>query len=171
MSDAWADMAAARSRPQPAEGLDRPSLVYVLGRVDHGIRREMRKRLVPWQLGVPEYTALSVLRARPGLSNAQLARRSLVAPQSMIEILARLETRGLVRRRADPHHALVRRAELTVHGRATLEAAEPSIAALQEQLLADVAPTDRDVVLRGLLSAMEKLSGGSQKSGAAGSPT
>ena len=36
------------------------------------------------------YTALSVLRAQDGLSNAQLARRSLVTPQSMSEVLALL---------------------------------------------------------------------------------
>jgi len=56
------------------------SLAYVIGRVDHGIRREMRRRLTDHGLSVQQYTALSVLRSRPGLSNAQLARRSLVTP-------------------------------------------------------------------------------------------
>jgi hypothetical protein len=51
-----------------------------------------------------------VLRARPGLSNAQLARRSLVAPQS---ILAKLERRGLVGREVDPGHGRILRATPT----------------------------------------------------------
>jgi DNA-binding MarR family transcriptional regulator len=83
------------------------SLIYIVGRVNQGVRREMRARLAPLNLSVQEYTALSVLRARPGLSNAQLARRSLVTPQSMIEILAKLERRGLVKRAVDPEHARI----------------------------------------------------------------
>ena len=41
-----------------------------------------------------EVHALSILRDRPGLSNAQLARRSYVTPQSMNEVLAALEAEG-----------------------------------------------------------------------------
>ncbi|MGH2881467.1 MAG: MarR family transcriptional regulator, partial [Solirubrobacteraceae bacterium] len=67
------------------------SLIYMIGRVDRGIRREMRARLAAWELTVAEYTTLSVLEASPRLSNAQLARLALVTPQSMIEILGGLE--------------------------------------------------------------------------------
>jgi len=58
----------------------RPTLVYVVGRVNQGVRRELRKALSPWRLTVPELTTLSVLRTRPGLSNAQLSRRALTTP-------------------------------------------------------------------------------------------
>ena len=70
-------------------------LIYIVGRVDQGIRQEMRLRLAEWDLSVPEFTALAVLKRRPGLSNAQLARRvRWVRPQSMNEILVKLEDRG-----------------------------------------------------------------------------
>src|SRR6478672_559429 len=137
-----------------------PSFIYVVGRAEHGIRREMRNRLAQCGLSVQEYTALSVLGARPGLSNAQLARRSLVTPQSMIEILARLESRGLLARQVDPRHARILRATLTVKGRELLNAADPAVAAVQEQMLADVPEGDRKVVLDGMLSAMNRLSTG-----------
>ena len=45
-------------------------------------------------LSLNQYTTLSVLDQRGGLSNAQLARRSLVSPQSMNEVLLALEQRG-----------------------------------------------------------------------------
>jgi DNA-binding MarR family transcriptional regulator len=134
------------------------SLIYVVGRVNQGIRREMRARLAEWELSVQEYTSLSVLGARPGLSNAQLARRALVTPQSMIEILSKLESRGLVARADDPDHGSIRRATLTAGGRDLLAAADPAILSIQEQLLADVPPRQREIVLQGMLSAMEKLS-------------
>ena len=135
-------------------------MIYVVGRVNQGIRREMRTRLAEIGLSVQEYTALSVLGARPGLSNAQLARRSLVTPQSMIEILGRLEGRSLVVRQVDPRHARILRATLTAKGRELLEIADPAVAAVQEQMLADVPERDRKVVLEGMLSAMNRLSNG-----------
>lgn len=148
---------SAASADRPDED---PTLVYVIGRVDQGIRREMRRRLAPWALSVPGYTTLSVLRSRPGLSNAQLSRRALITPQSMIEVLAKLEARGLVRRTVDPTHGRILRAELTPAGVRTLREARPRIQALQEELLADVPARQRAMVLEGLLSAMGKLSAG-----------
>ncbi len=146
--------------PGPTRESRTPSLIYVVGRVNQGIRREMRTRLAEIGLSVQEYTALSVLSARPGLSNAQLARRSLVTPQSMIEILARLESRGLLARQVDPRHARILRATLTAKGLELLKSADPAVAAVQEQMLADVPEGDRKVVLDGMLSAMNRLSTG-----------
>ena len=120
----------------------------------------MRIRLVDQSLSVQEYTALSVLRARPGLSNAQLARRSLVKPQSMIEILAKLESRGLVDREVDPEHGRILRAELTRSGRELLSRADPDIFAIQEQLLFDVPEGQRAIVLEVMRSAMGRLARG-----------
>jgi DNA-binding MarR family transcriptional regulator len=137
-----------------------PSLIYVVGRVNQGIRREMRTRLAECGLSVQEYTALSVLSARPGLSNAQLARRSLVTPQSMIEILGKLESRDLVTRAVDPKHARILRATLTDKGRDLLMVADPAVAAVQEQMLADVPERDRAIVLEGMRSVMNRLSTG-----------
>ncbi len=133
--------------------------MYVVGRVNQGIRREMRARLAELDLSVPEYTALSVLQARPGLSNAQLARRSLLAPQSMLEVLAKLESRDLVQREVDPAHGRILRAALTGEGRALLAEANPAIEAIQDWLLADVSEQNRAIVLDGMLSAMDRLSG------------
>jgi len=120
----------------------------------------MRLRLDGIGLSVQEYTALSVLRRRPGLSNAQLARRSLVAPQSMIETLTKLERRGLVVREVDPAHSRILRTEPTAEGLGLLAAADPSIAAIGERMLVDVPPREREIVMAGMLSAMRRLSGG-----------
>jgi DNA-binding MarR family transcriptional regulator len=137
-----------------------PSVLYVIGRVNQGIRREMRKRLAGWDLSLPEYTALSVLEDRPGLSNAQLSRRSLITPQSMIEVLGALEARDLVRRDVDPAHARVLRAALTPAGRELLASVKPAVAALEDQLLEGVPPRQRAVVLAALTTMMDRLAAG-----------
>ena len=135
-----------------------PSLVYVIGRVSQGIRRELRERLSSCGLSVADVTTLSVLRGRACLSNAQLARRALITPQSMIEVLASLEQRGLVRRRADPANARIMRAELTAAGRRVLARADALIAALEDELLAGVAAQRRELVRGCLVSVMDELS-------------
>jgi DNA-binding MarR family transcriptional regulator len=134
------------------------SLIYAVGRVNQGIRREMNLRLAGLGLSAQEYTTLSVLRARPGLSNAQLARRSLVAPQSMIEILTKLERRGLVRRDVDPAHGRIRRAALTPAGRRLLDRADPAISAVQELVFAKLPAIQRTALKQGLMNAIEALS-------------
>lgn len=148
----WMDNVSSEAPPHAA------SLIYMIGRVDRGIRREMRARLAPWELTVVEYTTLSVLEATPRLSNAQLARRALITPQSMIEILGGLERRHLVTRRIDPDHGRILRAELTAAGRRLLAAANPAIAGLQDEIFAGVPAEARRAATIAMRAAMANLS-------------
>jgi DNA-binding MarR family transcriptional regulator len=148
---------AGHSRGQG--GATAPSFIYLLGRVDHGVRRQLAKRVARWDLSVAQFTTLSVLRARPGLSNAQLARRALSSPQSINGVLAELETRGLILRRADPDHRRILRTRLTTEGARIIRAAEAAVNALQEDLLDGVAPEAREAVVQALLRCMEHLRG------------
>ena len=71
---------------------------YELKRVQHALRQAMDEALRETGVTTPQYAAMSVLAEEPGLSNARLARRSFVTPQTMNQILARLEASGLVER-------------------------------------------------------------------------
>ena len=116
---------------------------YQVGRLDRILRRRLADTLEPYRLSVAEYTTLSVLRDRSGLSNAQLARRSLITPQAMNEVLARLEARRLVRRRPDPEHGRIRPAELTASGRRALDRADAAVDELERELLQGLSAADR----------------------------
>ena len=137
-----------------------PSLIYIVGRVTQGIKTQMRSALAAWDLSISEYTTLSVLRNRPGLSNAQLARRAMITPQSMIEVLAKLERRELVHREVDPDHQRILRAQLTRSGEALLEEADPEIDGIQDRMLSGVPVRERQIALRVLTRAMDALSTG-----------
>ena len=129
-----------------------PRLSYVIGRLERVLRRRIIAVVEPNGLTLPAYTALSVLSAQDGLSNAQLARRSLVTPQSMSEVLALLVERGYVRRRATPGHGRVIRTELTKAGRRALDRCDRAVDAVEREMLDDVDATEasdlRDVLLR-----------------------
>jgi DNA-binding MarR family transcriptional regulator len=115
-----------------------PRLSYLIGRLDRVLRRRLSAAVEPAGLTLPAYTALSVLRVENGLSNAQLARRSLVTPQSMIEAIAQLVDQGYVRRRADPGHGRIIRTELTAAGRRALERCDRAVDLVEQEMLGDL---------------------------------
>jgi DNA-binding MarR family transcriptional regulator len=119
-----------------------PRLSYVVGRLERVLRRRLSAAVEPAGLTLSAYTALSVLRAQSGLSNAQLARRSLVTPQSMSEVLALLTERRYVRRRADPSHGRIIRNELTAAGRRALERCDRAVDQVERQMLAGLGRSD-----------------------------
>src|SRR5437870_3533234 len=107
-----------------------PRLSYVIGRLDRILRRRLATAIETTGLSLPAYTALSVLRAQDGLSNAQLARRSLVTPQSMSEVLTLLVDLGYVHRLAEPGHGRIIRTELTATGRTALDRCDRAVDAV-----------------------------------------
>jgi DNA-binding MarR family transcriptional regulator len=113
-----------------------PRLSYLIGRLERVLRRRLTAALEPIGLSLPAYTALSVLRIDDGLSNAQLARRSLVTPQSMIEALAQLVEHGYLRRSADPDHGRIIRMHLTAAGRRVLERCDRAVDRVEQEMLA-----------------------------------
>lgn len=103
---------------------DAPLLSYIIGRLDRAIRNRLLEILAPLELSIPQFTTLSVLKRRPGLSNAQLARRALILPQSMIQVIAALERRQLVERAPDPAHNRILQTRLTTAGLVLVQRAE-----------------------------------------------
>jgi DNA-binding MarR family transcriptional regulator len=77
----------------------RPSgTLYLVKRLEQVIRQRLDAVLANFDLTASQYTALTVLRAKPGLSSAELARRSFVTAQSMNEMVAALGRKGLMAR-------------------------------------------------------------------------
>jgi DNA-binding MarR family transcriptional regulator len=129
-----------------------PRLSYVIGRLDRVLRRRLSAAVEPHGLTLPAYTALSVLRAQDGLSNARLARRSLVTPQSMSEVLTLLVEQRYVRRLAEPGNGRVIRIEVTKAGSRALERCDRAVDEVEREMLGDIdadeATSLRDVLVR-----------------------
>jgi DNA-binding MarR family transcriptional regulator len=132
-----------------------PRISYVVARLERVVRREIAQRVAP--LTVSQYTALSVLRDRAGLSNAQLARRTLVTPQSMNEVVAVLERDGLVRRTPDADHRRILRIELTARGQDVLGRCDAAINEMEETMLSELSSGERSELLAGLTSSVRML--------------
>jgi DNA-binding MarR family transcriptional regulator len=133
---------------------------YVIARLDRAIRREIAEMVAPHGLTATQYTALSVLRMGKGLSNAQLARRSYVTPQSMIEMLGTLENKGLVQRTPAPDHGRILRTELTAKGRRVLARCDEDIDRLETEMTRELTPAQIAAFERTLRSCVHMLGAG-----------
>jgi DNA-binding MarR family transcriptional regulator len=109
---------------------------YLIGRVDRIVRRALEELIADQDVSVVGYTAMSVLEARPGLSNAELARRSFVTPQGMSQTLAVLTERRLIRRTPATSNRRVQLVELTDRGRKVVTVCNRRVIEFERELLA-----------------------------------
>jgi DNA-binding MarR family transcriptional regulator len=137
-----------------------PSISYLAARLQRASRKAISERVKPFGLTTLQYTTLTILLHRGGLSNAQLARRSFMTPQAMNEVLAALEQRGLVMRNAHPNHRRVFPATLTPEGRRVVEACDAEVEALEREMLAELTPEQVKSMRNGLMAAVRALGAG-----------
>ena len=113
-----------------------PRLTYLIKRLEMAERARMEEVLQAHAVTLHQYTALSLLERRDGLSSAQLARRHFVTPQAMNQLVATLEREGLIRREPDPANRKILRVSLTDRGRSTLAACHGAVDELENRMLA-----------------------------------
>ena len=130
---------------------------YVIARLERAVRAAINERVSPYGLTTLQYTTLSVLGRRGGLSNAQLARRSYMTPQSMSEVIEALEKKGLIKRDQHPNHRRVFPATLTATGLKVLEACDEAVGTMEEDMLRELDQDERDALYHGLVAVRARL--------------
>lgn len=123
---------------------DAPLLLYVVKQLELATRARLDAVLKESGVTALQYTALSVLERRPTMSAADLARASFVRAQSAADLIGALERRGLIERRIDPDNRRRMLISLTPEGRTFLDTYDPRVEELEEQMLADLGPEDRE---------------------------
>jgi DNA-binding MarR family transcriptional regulator len=141
----------------PARLAPKPRISYLIGRLHRVLRSALDEGIRAHGLTIAQYTALSILGDRPGLSNAQLARRSFMSAQSANQVMHVLEDLKLVRRNVDPNHGRIARAELTARGRTVLAACEEVVDECEIALLRSVQRTRREQLMDDLRSCLRAL--------------
>lgn len=111
-----------------------PRLIYFLNQANQAVRSLLEDALRPLQMTAVQYTVLSVVGAREGVSSAQLARRFFVTPQTMNELIATLERRGLLERRENDVNRRILDMELTRLGRETVAKCDAAADAVERNV-------------------------------------
>jgi DNA-binding MarR family transcriptional regulator len=131
---------------------------WLLKRAQDTLNSAMTAALREYGATVPEYAVLTALADEPGMSNADLARRAYVTPQTMNQVLRELERRGWVARHRHPEHGRILQAELTSDGRRVLGACHQAVSTVEEQMLAGLGPAGRGQLITALQSCIAGLS-------------
>ncbi len=130
---------------------------FALKQAQQALRTRLDSGLREIGLTTPQYAVLAFLEVEAGASNAALARRAFVTPQTMQAILIALERAGLVARTPHPEHGRVQMTQLTARGRGALKAASGIVADAEERLRNASAPFDPQAVAAMLLRLAEAL--------------
>jgi DNA-binding MarR family transcriptional regulator len=81
--------------------------------LQHELSQAMEAALARLHLSLPQYTALSCLEEKKGATNADLARKSSVTPQTMNRIMHNLKRDGFVTCEQNEEHGLKQDYKLT----------------------------------------------------------
>ena len=130
---------------------------YLIKRAQMVLHDAMADALGSHDLTVTQFAVLIALDEEPGLSNADLARRAFVTPQSMYAVLQELERLQLVVRSPHPQHQRVLQAALTGAGRRTLTSAATAVDAIEEQMLRKLSSPARSRLASALSSCIDSL--------------
>src|SRR5438094_9271381 len=123
---------------------DQPTLVAQLVReAERALHAAIDLALKPRGFSLRHVAVLEALRRTPGLSNADLARAQFMTPQSMFDLLSRMQADGMLRRRPHPAGGRVLQAELTPLGVAALRACRLVMAETEARLLAELPDEQR----------------------------
>ena len=109
-------------------------LGYLLRQASLAWRARMERALAEFAVTPPQFAALTMIGAYPGLSSADLARASLLTPATVAGIVANLKRDGAVTARPHPVHGRILQLELTANGNAQLARCKRRVYALEAKL-------------------------------------
>jgi DNA-binding MarR family transcriptional regulator len=138
--------------PPPGEGkrVEQGYLAYLLRQAQAATRLTMERALAGLGVTTPQFVVLTMLRAYPGLSGADLARVALLTPQTVGVIIRNLERDGAIRKTPHPIHGRVLQWTLTRRGTALLEECRRHAHAVDRRIAAGLDPRAERTVRRWL---------------------
>ncbi|MDP5306636.1 MarR family winged helix-turn-helix transcriptional regulator [Paracoccus spongiarum] len=112
-------------------------------------------RAAGFDLTPVQYAALASLRDHPGIDQATLAGLIAYDRVTIGGVVSRLEARGYLQRKVRDGDRRARSLTLTERGESLLATIQPAVRATQDQLMAGLAPDERDAFMRLLAKLTE----------------
>jgi DNA-binding MarR family transcriptional regulator len=145
--------ALAVSRPPPpGEGKrgEQGYLAYLLRQAQAATRLAMERALADLGATPPQFVVLTMLRAYPGLSGADLARVAMLTPQTTGVIIRNLERDGAIRKTPHPVHGRVLQWTVTRRGAALLDKCRRHAQVIERRLTAGLSASGQRTIRRWL---------------------
>lgn len=126
--------------PGPGEGKrgEEGYLGYLLRQASSATRLAVERLLADLEVTQPQFLVMTMVHAYPGCSSADVARLTMLTPQTISLIVANLERAGRLRRTVSPTHGRVQQTALTEDGRDLLMECRQRTQALDARLQASI---------------------------------
>lgn len=144
---------AAGEGKRGAEGY----LGYLLRQAQGAARLTLERELSATGITSPQFAVLTMLKAYPGLSGAELARVALLTPQTIGVIIANLERDGAIAK-THPGHGRRLQWTLTPHGLELLAQGRRQALALERRLAEGMNAAELAIIRRWLAKVAADLS-------------
>jgi len=124
--------------PPPGRGKrgEKGHLGSLLRQAQAASRLTLERALADLGVTPPQFAVMTMLRAYPGLSGADLARVALLTPQTVGVIIRNLERDAAIRKTPHPVHGRVLQWSLTRRGGTLLDRCRRPVVALERRLTA-----------------------------------
>lgn len=138
--------------PAPGEGKrgEDGYLAYLLRQAQAAARLSLERALADAGVTLPQFVVLTMLKAYPGLSGADLARVAVLTPQTVGVIIRNLERDGAIARTPHPVHGRILQWTLTERGLALLQTSRRHAGALERRLAKDMSAAELATIRRWL---------------------
>jgi DNA-binding MarR family transcriptional regulator len=139
---------ARASPPPPGEGKrgETGYLGYLLRQAQGASRLSLERSLGEFGVTAPQFVVLTMLKAYPGLSGAELARVALLTPQTVGVIIGNLERDEAIRKTPDPAHGRRLQWTLTPRGLTLLEQCRKRAMVQERRLAEGLTPKEERVI-------------------------
>jgi DNA-binding MarR family transcriptional regulator len=134
-------------------------IAYLLRQAQAATRLTMERTLADLGVTPPQFAVLTMLKAYPGLSGADVARVALLTPQTVGVIIGNLERDGAINKTPHPVHGRVLQWTLTDHGVSLLDQCRRRVTAVERRLVAGLGPKEEVVIRRWLSKIALDLQG------------
>lgn len=147
--------------PQPGKGKrgEEGYLGYLLRQAAHVSRSDLERALSDTKVTHPQFVVMTMIGAYPRLSNADIARLSLLTPPTVSVIVGNLKRAGLISSTKHQTHGRIQQLKLTDAGSKMLKSCRGHVRAAEKRLESGLSASDLNVVRKWLAQIAERSTG------------
>ena len=143
------------------------SVVHLLHRAGQCTGDSFVAHLTYWDLTPRQFAVLFAVGCQAGATQSTIVASTGIDRSTMVDVVRRLVSRGLLHRRRSRADTRCYLLSLTARGQAIVDGALPRAAHVDHQILTSLDPSDREAFVRNLEQIVRTLSASDRRTGAA----
>lgn len=132
-------------------------LPYLLSQAQAAMRLALERALADLGVTPPQFSILTMIDSYPGLSGADLARLTMLTPQTINLIVRNLERDGLIAKSPDDVHGRILRLQTTAAGHGLRMKCRDRASRVEKRVTAGLAASEEKAIRRWLVQLAKDM--------------